>query len=721
MQVSRAINIVPFTVVGVLLVIGCTGSRPSPAPRARVDAAAQAGPVAPREAIPVASRSATPLVPAVAVPAPGSREAITRDLLQPSPESKAESAAILATVVAMHGGNQDSVWSVQPRPKWVRYTKWKPERDGDAPIALADIQVSFVGPRTQRYYRVIYRNRTEEELRHHRSLKFDFLPPNQRVDLHTAQVRRGGRVISQITPSTLRFVAEKPKSVPRKTGLPQTYVEFEPTLMLHNNLEIGDLLEIEYTIHGIGDPRLEVRSQALLTFPAVLEAADLHRFRVLADPDEPPLTIRQHATTLEPKARRIGGKTEYVWHVEDTAPTDQEHASALPGIEFGNYGDWETVAALNRPMYEMGDVPAEVKAIAAEIAGKHVDKAAQVRAALDHVQHRIAFSSADLGKWTSEPRPIADTLRRGVGDCKGKSVVLRAILHELGVASELVLVNLKGADLREVMPGPTKINHVILAARVDGREVFLDSTRQGDRGDLWSMPRPIFRTGLSLAPNRGIVDIPHPCGDLEPLTATSLHYHLGAPGQAARLDFERTTRQLTAEQADKNFRENFGGASQDEIGQNLSGRFGMPHQLGELRRREDTAHDSVVLTTGMVLPQIWRRDDGGPVAQPGPSYMDKDLSWVFPREYLLDRDWSDFHRVDTIIDLPHTAKVTSESFRFELPGFQVTHEVTVSERKVIARSDVRACSRQVTDPDAILAALPAIVRRMQIEVRVPPP
>ena len=178
----------------------------------------------------------------------------------------------------------------------------------------------------------------------------------------------------------------------------------------------------------------------------------------------------------------------------------------MPAVEFGNYGDWEAVAELLRPLYP-DEAYGEITTIAAELAGKHAEKAAQVRAALDYVQHKIAFSSADLGKWTSEPRPIADTLRRRVGDCKAKSMLLRAILRELGVDSEVVFVNLEGHDLRGMMPEPSKLGHVIVAARVDDREVFMDPTREGDRGDLWSMPRTDFVSGLSLTPGRGLVEI----------------------------------------------------------------------------------------------------------------------------------------------------------------------------------------------------------------------
>ena len=246
----------------------------------------------------------------------------------------------------------------------------------------------------------------------------------------------------------------------------------------------------------------------------------------------------------------------------------------------------------------------------------------------------------------------------------------------------------------------------------------MDPTRQGDRGDLWSMPRTDFVSGLSLTPGRGLVEIPHSCDDPEPQTATKLHYHLGAPGQPARVDVQRTATQLTLEEAERSFRENFGNRSQSEIGANLSGRVGIPHVLGPLRNRDDEKHGAVVLETELLIPEIWRRDaDGGPIAKLGPAYMDQDLGWVVTEKRLRHRDWSDAHRVDMIIDLSFDAAVRSDPFEFDLPGFRVTHEVTVRGQQIITRSEVRTCSRRVIDPDAILAALPEVTKRMRIDVR----
>lgn len=118
-------------------------------------------------------------------------------------------------------------------------------------------------------------------------------------------------------------------------------------------------------------------------------------------------------------------------------------------------------------------------------------------------------------------------------------------------------------------------------------------------------------------------------------------------------------------------------------------------------------------------PNLWRRgEDGGPVAPLGPSYMDQSLFLIVPDPALLTNpNWHDFHRVDTVIDLPEGATVEDGSFELELPGLQVRHEVTVQDRQVVVRSEVRACGLRVGDPRLILATLADLPRRMALPVR----
>jgi hypothetical protein len=76
------------------------------------------------------------------------------------------------------------------------------------------------------------------------------------------------------------------------------------------------------------------------------------------------------------------------------------------------------------------------------------------------------------------PASADETWRRRYGDCKGKTTLLLALLHELGIDAEAVLVNSSGADdgLDQRLPIPQFFDHVLVRARIDGATYWLDGT-----------------------------------------------------------------------------------------------------------------------------------------------------------------------------------------------------------------------------------------------------
>ncbi len=80
------------------------------------------------------------------------------------------------------------------------------------------------------------------------------------------------------------------------------------------------------------------------------------------------------------------------------------------------------------------------------------------------------------------PARADETWQRRFGDCKGKTVLLLALLKELGIQAEPALVSLGGGDgLDERLPSLGAFNHVIVRATIGGKVYWLDGTRTGDR------------------------------------------------------------------------------------------------------------------------------------------------------------------------------------------------------------------------------------------------
>jgi TPR repeat protein len=105
------------------------------------------------------------------------------------------------------------------------------------------------------------------------------------------------------------------------------------------------------------------------------------------------------------------------------------------------------------------------------------------------------------------PAGADDTWARRFGDCKGKSVLLVAILRALGLGAGPTAVSTQTGDgMDQRLPNIGWFDHVIVKLEIAGKTYWLDSTRQGDPSldDLtipnhhWALP--IQPGGAGLAP-----------------------------------------------------------------------------------------------------------------------------------------------------------------------------------------------------------------------------
>ena len=154
-------------------------------------------------------------------------------------------------------------------------------------------------------------------------------------------------------------------------------------------------------------------------------------------------------------------------------------------IEYSEFGDWSEVAGKVAPLFDKAaqlapDSP--IRAEAQRIAKASADPEARARAALQLVQDRIRYVYVGLDSGNYRPASADDTWKRRFGDCKAKTVLLMALLRELGIQGEAVLVNSKGVDgADQRLPTPQVFDHVLVRATIGGKTFWLDGTRLGDR------------------------------------------------------------------------------------------------------------------------------------------------------------------------------------------------------------------------------------------------
>ena len=101
-----------------------------------------------------------------------------------------------------------------------------------------------------------------------------------------------------------------------------------------------------------------------------------------------------------------------------------------------------------------------------------------------------------MGEGGYVPAEADDTWARRFGDCKAKTALLLALLKNLKVDAEPVLVNLGAGDgIDELPPSLAAFNHVLVRVKVADQSYWLDGTRTGDTNPE-SMHAPPYRWGL---------------------------------------------------------------------------------------------------------------------------------------------------------------------------------------------------------------------------------
>jgi tetratricopeptide (TPR) repeat protein len=126
-----------------------------------------------------------------------------------------------------------------------------------------------------------------------------------------------------------------------------------------------------------------------------------------------------------------------------------------------------------------GDPVAEQAAAIMRQASDPIERAAL---ATRLVQDKISYLLNGLDGGNYLPQQAAFTWDKRYGDCKAKSVLLLALLQRMGIEAEPVLVTTRGGDaLPELLPLPGNFDHVIVRATIAGVDYWLDGTSAGTR------------------------------------------------------------------------------------------------------------------------------------------------------------------------------------------------------------------------------------------------
>jgi len=405
-----------------------------------------------------------------------------------------------AAILAMAGSAQaaSSVVQYGPAPTWI--SPPPAQSPTKAPEGAA-VQVLYVDTQTRlgadgdEFYSAYRLKILKPEALPLGNISAMWSPSADDIRIHRLAILRDGREIDVLA-------SNKFKVLQREDSLEASVLSGNLTATLQTpGLQVGDELEFAATVKR-RDPTLGDRSQGDMQLPDA-GAFGAYRLR-LVWPKTRDVHWRTSPDIGSIKPTEAGG--DYVVDYELRDPKTAIVANGAPPrvnvrrlIQFSNFASWNDVSNAIAPLFEAASTlkpNSPVKAEAAKIAAASSDPVQRTEAALRLVQERIRYVYVGLDGSNYRPATADETWDRRFGDCKAKTVLLLALLRELGVQAEPVLVNAQGGDgTDQHLPMPGVFNHVLVRASIAGQAHWLDGTRLGDRS-LDLLPPPVFRWAL---------------------------------------------------------------------------------------------------------------------------------------------------------------------------------------------------------------------------------
>ena len=340
-----------------------------------------------------------------------------------------------------------------------------PPTDDDPAVILLDRHVTRVHPNglADAFVQRIVHLRTDRAARDNQEVLVRYVPGEQEVEIREARIFRrtaGGEVeVSQASGRDDRDLSEP------WYGL---YYDARAEVVSFENLRAGDVIEVQYTVADVA-----YQNDMADYFGELVVIADVLPKRswdyTLIAPAQRSFHFNQpRLVGLKSEVERQANEAVYRWAASDVARVDMEPAmpgftEVAPYLHISTYQSWQEVGrwywSLVKDQLQSDQ---NLKQVAAQTtSGLHSD-AEKVRALHRFVIEKTRYVGLEFGIHGYKPYPVSQVLLRRFGDCKDKALLLLALLREVGIESELVLLRSRRAGLVDSEPASLAVfDHAI--------------------------------------------------------------------------------------------------------------------------------------------------------------------------------------------------------------------------------------------------------------------
>lgn len=387
-----------------------------------------------------------------------------------------------------------------PTPEWVDEADAQSlEGDWSAPMLLLEQQARLEEGKLHSYSDLAVALDTPEAMTQLGTLQANWMPDKGDLIIHRVDLLRDGEVIDLVDQGARFEVLRRESMLERRmlNGM------LTATLVVPG-AQLGDIVRLSYSItrsdQALGD-EVEFAS-GLVTAPFPLREGKI----AISWPEDFPVEwqLINSEKAIHPwtedgyKFVEIDLPVPSAKEMPPDAPLRYHLPPLIQASSFADYGELSSVMA---PHYATDGTIEPGSALAEEVSkitAQSDNDLMRAALALRLVQDEVSYLLNGLNGGNYLPQSPAETWEQRYGDCKAKSVLLLALLREMGIESEPVLIRTRMGDaLPQLLPSASNFDHVIVRAVIGGTEYWLDGTQSNTRlSTMAEVPRFFYALPL---------------------------------------------------------------------------------------------------------------------------------------------------------------------------------------------------------------------------------
>jgi lipoprotein NlpI/transglutaminase-like putative cysteine protease len=397
---------------------------------------------------------------------------------------------------------------IEATPKWISAV---PAGDG-APVERSSMHNELIDEQSQissrgveTYSHIVRVVDGVDGLTACSEVRVDFNPSYETLTFHKIEIWRGAVRINKLDRSRVKVLH-------RESNLEyQIYDGALTATLVLDDVRIGDRVEFSYSIKG-SNPVFDEKYVHTAWMASIRGPTKVARFRLLA-PESRSIRHRSGADVTVKETRHDGLRdTEFVRLSAPQLHGDQFTPSSVylnDQINLSEFADWQEIANWGAKLYAsvLNTPSAQVKSTVQSFG--ITDKTPvqeKIRLALNFVQKEVRYFGTEVGENTHRPTAPDLVIKQRFGDCKDKVLLLVALLKEMGIEAQPVLVStLYRNDIDSSFATPLFFNHVIARVTENGNVYWLDGTRSAQTGPV--VKRQSAGLGKGLILNSSVVEL----------------------------------------------------------------------------------------------------------------------------------------------------------------------------------------------------------------------